>query len=505
MRHGARAKVVALPMPKLSLGAGKTGPIYAQLRDHIAELITGGALVPSSRLPPVRQLAQELKLNPLTVARAYKELAQADLIETRGGGGTFVRTLRGTAAPKYRNGASETGELAPPFSVSARLYELAAAPGVIAFTGNYPAAGDADLRAFQSGLAEIVRQRLDPYFRYEPPAGRLELRREIARFVATQGITTAADDVIVTAGGQQALDLTVRLLVPPRGTVLVERPTYFGLLNALGVQGARIVEVPLEADGPQLDVLERQLRAQRPRLICLNPTFQNPTGTTASIEKRRAILALARQYGVAIFEDDHCPELRYEGAAVPPIKALAEPEDEVYYGRGFGKVFLPGIRLGFLLSPAAARQKVLAIKASTDLQTNALMQEALARYLASGAPQSYAKRMRKIYAERQRAMLQALRKDLPPGCVVERPEGGLNLWLSLPEGTDTRELYFQSVRRGVAAAPGEVFYAANPVSTKLRLSFGLVPPQQIGEGVRRLSSVVDALLNPARAGGAAVI
>lgn len=505
MRHAARAKIVALPLPKLTLGAGKGGPVYAQLRDHLADLIDKGELEPSARLPPVRHLARELSLNPLTVARAYKELAQAGLIVTRGGGGTFVHSPEGGVVDKARGGASETGKASPPFSISERLYELASAPGVIAFTGNYPAAADADIRAFQACLAELARQRLDAFFRYEPPAGRLELRREIAGFVAAQGIRATAEDVVVTSGGQQALDMTVRLLVPARTSVVVERPTYFGMLNALGVQGARILEVPLEPDGMQLDILERQLRTHRPRLICLNPTFQNPTGTTTSLEKRRAILALARQYGAAIFEDDHCPELRYEGEPVPPIKALARPEDEVYYGRGFGKVYLPGLRMGFLLPPAAARQKILAIKASTDLQSNPLMQEALARYLAAGAAQAHAKRMRKIYAERQRAILQALKAGLPSGCAVERPSGGLNLWLSLPKGADTRELYFQSVRRGVATVPGEVFYASDPALTTLRLSFGLVPPQQIGEGVRRLCAMVEALLDPARAAGAAVI
>jgi len=238
------------------------------------------------------------------------------------------------------------------------------------------------------------------------------------------------------------------------------------------------------------------LSRHRPRLIYTNPTFQNPTGVTTSIEKRRSILALARKHGVSILEDDQNPELRFAGAPISSICALSEPDDDVFYVRGFGKVFLPGTRLGYVVTPARARRSLLGLKAQSDLHTNGIMQEAMARFLARKNYPKILERMKRVYATKQRKLIATLSAGMPPGTLIGQPEGGLNLWLTLPEGAEVSELYYRAVRRGVAFVAGEGFYASHTNPRTLRVSFGLLRDDALEEGVTRLCSVAQDLMPP---------
>jgi 2-aminoadipate transaminase len=302
--------------------------------------------------------------------------------------------------------------------------------------------------------------------------------------------------VIVTSGAQQAIELVIRLLVSPGSPVIVERPTYYGVVNALRSAGAHILEVPLESDGMDIDTLEAHLSRHRPRLIYTNPTFQNPTGVTTSIEKRRSILGLARKHGVPILEDDHNSELRFAGSPVPSIRALSELDDDVFYVRGFGKVFLPGTRLGYVVTPARARQVLLALKAQNDMHTNGIMQEAMARFLTRKNYPKILERMKSVYATKQRKLIASLSAGMPRGTLIAKPEGGLSLWVTLPAGTEVSELYYRAVRRGIAFVAGDGFYASNVNPRTLRVSFGFVRDDVLEEGVARLCSVAKDLMPP---------
>jgi 2-aminoadipate transaminase len=284
--------------------------------------------------------------------------------------------------------------------------------------------------------------------------------------------------------------------VPHGSPVIVERPSYYGVINVLRGVGARILEVPLESDGMDIETLEAHLTRHRPRLIYTNPTFQNPTGVTTSLEKRRSILALARKHGVAILEDDHNSELRFSGTPVPSIRSLSEPGDNVFYVRGFGKVFLPGTRLGYVVAPTHARRPLLALKAHSDLHTTGIMQEAMARFLARRNYPKFLERMKRVYSATQRKLISSLSVGMPPGTLIGNPEGGLSLWVTLPEGTEVSELYYRAVRRGVAFVAGEVFYASHVNPRTLRVSFGLLGDDVLEEGVSRLCSVAKDLMRP---------
>ena len=243
-----------------------------------------------------------------------------------------------------------------------------------------------------------------------------------------------------------------------------------------------------------LDILERYLARDQARLIYTNPTFHNPTGITMSEAKRRALLALARRFSAVILEDDHSHELRFVGKEVPAIRALADENDLVLYARSFGKTFLPGMRLGYLVMPDALRRKLLTTKAHVDLHSSNFDQEAVALYLSRRCYVGALKRIRDKYAPWQRLLYESLKAGMPPGTSVSLPEGGLSLWLTLPEGAEVSELYFRAVRRGVAFVAGDVFYASPSNPRSLRISFGLNAVDELEEGISRLCSVVKDLL-----------
>ena len=474
----------------LSLAKGNGRPLFMQLHEQIIARISAGELTAGARLPPVRRLAEQLGINHMTVAKAYKDLAKAGFVEGRAGGGTHVRAPYGT---KRARGAEPA--VAGPL-LSERLYELAHAPGVIAFTTNYPEPDSECTKEFGACLQSVVADGLSPYFIYDSSNGRLSLRHAVVDYVAQRGLVTTPDDVIVTSGAQQAIELVIRLLVPHGSPVIVERPTYYGVVNVLRSAGARILEVPLESDGMDIEKLEAHLSRHRPRLIYTNPTFQNPTGVTTSIEKRRSILALARKHGVPILEDDHNSELRFAGAPIPSIRALSEPGDDVFYVRGFGKVFLPGTRLGYVVTPARARPALLALKAQSDMHTNGIMQEAMARFLIRKNYPKILERMKEVYATKQRKLIASLSAGMPPGTSIGQPEGGLSLWVTLAEGTEVSELYYRAVRRGVAFVAGEGFYASHVNPRTLRVSFGFLRDDVLAEGVTRLCSAAKDLMRP---------
>lgn len=469
-------------------GGSGTGNLrlHVRIKEAISNHIVAGTLPIGQRLPTIRDLAEMIDVNPMTVAKAYKALAEIGYVQARGSGGTFVTQPKLASTDEAEWMQKSTG----PAVLSEQLFSLARAPGVIGFTTNYPDPALADIVGFKSCLAEIAADTSLRWFRYDPAAGRDELRGELVGFVARRGIVAKLEDILVTSGGQQALDIVVRALVAPGDVVIVERPTYFGGLSVLRAARARIVEIPLQTDGPDLAALEAAMKAHSPRLLYLNPTFQNPSGVTTSLTKRLKILDLARETGCAILEDDHCPELRFAGEPVPSFKALADPNELIYYASGFGKSLIPGIRLGFLLPPRNGGDAIAAIKATTDLQSNAVLQGALALYLRRGQYVAHQREMTAVYRSRQRVLLESLKKFLPDTVVAVVPNGGLSVWLTLPESCDLSNIYFLAAHTGVAFASGESFFARAARANNVRLSFGLTSDEQIVEGIQRLAAVV---------------
>ena len=482
-----RPRAIPAQQIDIKIAAGTGQPLFVQIRDQIQRHIASRALMPGMRLPPVRALAVQLGVNQITVAKAFRQLAEAKLIEGRRGGGSFIRAQTSLVPTDQQSGRPLLAE---------RLFELARAPGVVSFTSNYPVPDGKTIRAFRTSLAKATEKSLSSCFVYDSPIGRPNLREQIKAALQGEGISASSSNIMVTSGAQQAINLSLRALVDPGKAIIVEQPAYYGVLNAARAMHVRVLEVPLEVDGMNLNVVEEYLTRNESKIIYTNPTFQNPSGVTMSEEKRRALLALARRFGAVIIEDDHSHELRFSGKPVAAVRALAEPDDLVLYARGFGKFLLPGIRLGYLVMPDGLRQRLLAARAYADLHSNTFMQEVLACFLSDKHHLGTISRARQTYSARQKRLHRGLVAGMPEGTIINKPEGGLSLWLTLPEGADSSELYFRAVRRGVAFVAGDVFCGAPARSRSLRISFGLNEEDEIDEGVKRLCSVVNDLLSP---------
>ncbi|MFF5183051.1 PLP-dependent aminotransferase family protein [Streptomyces sp. NPDC000345] len=383
----------------------------------------------------------------------------------------------------------------PPLAARARvtggspvrdILAVTARPEMINFAGGLPAPelfdGEGVAEAFRHVLEETPAQALQ----YATTEGEPALRERLAARTSVRGLATTADDLLVTTGSQQALSLLATALLDPGDTVLVEAPCYLAALQVFGLAGARIVAVPGDADGPDPDALAELVARERPKLLYTVPTFQNPTGRTLPASRRAAIACVAARHGLWIVEDDPYGELRYDGERVPWIAAHPGALDRTVLLGSFSKVMAPGLRLGWLRAPAELLRACVVAKQAADLHTPTVNQLAAARYLAVNDLDAHVARVAAVYRERRDAMVAGLGEVLPEGSVWNRPEGGMFLWVRLPESYDTTALLPQVVRQDVAYVPGAPFYAGEADRSTLRLCFVTQTPEEIGEGLRRL-------------------
>ncbi|MFI7242911.1 PLP-dependent aminotransferase family protein [Streptomyces qinglanensis] len=372
------------------------------------------------------------------------------------------------------------------------ILALTERPEVISFAGGLPAPelfAAQEIRAAYDGvLADEPRRVLQ----YSTTEGDPALRAAVAGRLAARGLPTGPDELVVTTGSQQALTLLATALLEPGDTVLVEDPTYLAALQCFGFAGARVV--PVRSDDAGLDpvALAEAVERERPKLLYLIPTFQNPTGRTLPLERRRAVAEIAARYGMWIVEDDPYGELRFEGEPEPWVAALPQAADRTVLLGSFSKVLAPGLRLGWLRAPAALRRACVVVKQSLDLHCSTVDQAAAARYLADNDLDAHLARVRDAYRERRDALLGGLAAALPPGSTWNHPQGGMFVWARLPEGADATELLHDAVARDVAYVPGAPFFAGPADPASLRLSFTTHSPEEIREGLRRLGGALRA-------------
>ncbi|MFF5143799.1 PLP-dependent aminotransferase family protein [Streptomyces sp. NPDC013157] len=365
------------------------------------------------------------------------------------------------------------------------ILAVTARPEVINFAGGLPAPELFDREGIAAAFRTVLEEAPERALQYSTTEGEPALRQRLAARIATRGLPTAADDLLVTTGSQQALSLLASALIDPGDTILVESPCYLAALQVFGLAGARVLPVPGDADGVDPAALEELIRAERPKLLYLVPTFQNPTGRTVPAARRAALATVAARHGLWVIEDDPYGELRYDGDHVPWIASFPGAEDRTVLLGSFSKVMAPGLRLGWLRAPAALRRACAVAKQAADLHTPTLNQLAAARYL--DVLDAHVAKVRAVYGERRDAMLAGLPDALPAGSTWNRPEGGMFLWARLPSSYDTTALLRQVVDHNVAYVPGEPFYAADPDRSTLRLCFVTQTPEEIGEGLRRLA------------------
>jgi 2-aminoadipate transaminase len=384
------------------------------------------------------------------------------------------------------------------------ILKLTARPEVISFAGGLPAMESFPVDDIAAAVHACCAQDGASVLQYSTTEGDPELRAEIAaRMNRLRGTAVTPDQILVTSGAQQGLDLSGKLFLDRGSTVLCESPTYLAALNAFKVFEARLVAVATDDQGMRPDALAHALRTEPDvRLIYVIPDSQNPSGRTWSMERRRALVELAADAGVVVIEDSPYGEIRFDGDPLPAVASLADDRTAVVYLGTFSKVFCPGMRLGWVAGPSAIVHKYVLLKQSADLHTSTLSQRVAARYLAANDLDANVARVITMYRERRDAMLAALDEYFPSDASWTRPQGGLFVWVELPRGIDARELLERALAHDVAFVPGAAFFPEPGHDHTMRLNFSAMPPDRIHEGVRRLAAVLDEMLEPAVADSA---
>lgn len=482
----------------IELDRQKNRPLYLQVAEALKAKIEAGQLQPETQLPATRQLAADLGVNRITVVNAYAELEAEGLVSSHVGRGTFV-TGTPPAPPPPAAGRPWSPPLRTPrdWSVTQMMREMmrtARQPGVITFAGGSPASDFLPVNEFRRALNDVLRRDGAEALQYEDASGYYPLREAIAHFLRSHRVDCLAEDVLITAGCQQALDMVLRVLAAGGDSVLVEDPCYLGLLDILYSRRLTPVGVPVDEHGLQVDRLEQLILQHRPRLIYVVPSYQNPTGTSMSLERRRALLEIAGRYGVPVVEDTIYHELYYGSPPVPPLKSM-DQDELVLHVSGFSKSLVPGIRIGYMVVPRPLRERIIAAKQTADILTSPLNQRALHAYLAGGHFPHHLDTVRRAYRERRDAMLDAARRYFPAQARWRTPEGGLYLWVEMPDdGPTAADLYLAAINYNVAFAIGSVFSASGTTQRAMRLNFASRTPAEIEEGMRRLGKAWRELL-----------
>jgi 2-aminoadipate transaminase len=381
------------------------------------------------------------------------------------------------------------------------LLKITQHPEVISFAGGLPAPEVFPVARFQEACRKVLEVNGHQALQYGASEGYEPLREMIARHIVRYGIKAKTENVLITSGSQQALDLIGKLLINPGDRILVEAPTYLGALQAFNVYGAEYVSVLSDEEGLRTEHLEGPLRTG-PKFMYVLPNFQNPGGTTLSEGRRHQLVLLADKYGIPIIEDDPYGQLRYEGEHLPPLVVLDRENlrgddgysiGNVIYLSTFSKTLAPGLRLGWIVAPADVIAKLVQLKQGADLHTTTFGQMVAYEVAKDNFLDEHVKLIRKVYRERRDVMLEALKKYFPAEVTWTHPQGGLFLWVTLPEGMDCNKLFEAALKENVAFVPGDCFYASNFVKEgcrHLRLNFSYGQPEQIREGIRRLSVAI---------------
>jgi 2-aminoadipate transaminase len=374
------------------------------------------------------------------------------------------------------------------------LMAITARPEVISLAGGLPDTSTFPPASFAAQMTKIAQESAAEALQYGPTEGFEETKDCILEVMGAEGMLPDHEDIIVTTGGQQAIDLICKTLIDPGDPVICEAPTYPGAVPVFSSYQADVIQIECDEDGMRVDELEKVLdrladEGRRPKFIYSVPTFQNPAGVTLSLERRRRLVELARSREVLIAEDNPYGLLRYEGEPLPPLYQL-EGGDYVIYLGTLSKILSPGIRLGWAVAPPPVMEKVVLGKQAADLCTSTLTQYFVREYFAEGRWREYVESLVGHYRSRRDAMLAALARHFPPQAEWTHPAGGLFVWATLPDYIDTADLLAKALRENVAFVPGQAAYVDGRGGSSMRLNFSASTEEEIDEGIRRIGQVV---------------
>jgi 2-aminoadipate transaminase len=389
-------------------------------------------------------------------------------------------------------------------SLLRELLKLTQDSEIISFAGGLPAPEVFPVEAFKEASCRVLQEQGQRALQYGASEGYSPLRQWIVEYMAHYGIKARVENILITSGSQQALDLIGKVMINPGDLILTELPTYLGALQAWRAYQAEFTSVPVDEDGIRSDLIEEAL-CGGPKFMYILPNFQNPAGVTLSLERRNFLVDIADIYGIPIIEDDPYGELRYEGENITPLIVLDaqkqsrqfDQEDKnefiqgnVIYISTFSKTLAPGLRLAWIVAPEDVINHCVIAKQGMDLHSSTLVQMTAYELIKDGFLRGHVRHIRDVYGHRRNIMLDALERYFPEGTTWTKPKGGLFLWVTLPEGIDTLALMPKALENKVAYVPGSAFYAADGLPNTFRLNFSNASPAQIDIGIKRLGKVL---------------
>ncbi len=490
----------------VSIQFGKDqGPLYLQLYNHIKRLIVDKTFEIGDKLPPIRKVASQLQVNTVTVVSAYKLLEQNDYVYAKKGSGTYVADIK--EVEEYMESQRE---------LESSIHQNAENPkdvaGIALMTGGHihiekdsinfasatPTPAFFPVEDFKQVLMQVLDRDGGKAFGYDESNGYGALRAAIVSWLKTDyQIESHAQNIQIISGAQQGIDIIAKAFVNPGDYVLVENPTYTGAVAVFKSRGAKVVGVPIQRDGIDMEKLEKYIRIYRPKLIYTMPHYQNPTTFCYSDDKKVDLLKLVKDKKIYIIEDDFMSDLNFEKKYRTKTLKSMDQYHKVLYIKSFSKVLMPGIRLGFLAAPLMLFKQIMQAKHTSDIASSGLIQRAFHLYLKKGFWNKHLMHMKEVYYSRYVEIMKLLLEVEKMGGDVCKANGGLNIWVKLPEGVSGTALYQRCLEKKVLIVPGKIFYVGENKAQDnyIRLSYAATDIQQIKVGINKLCNCIQMLQN----------
>jgi 2-aminoadipate transaminase len=379
-----------------------------------------------------------------------------------------------------------------PRSFVREILKVTESPEIISFGGGLPNPQSFPVAAISKAVNQLLAENGSDALQYSTTEGYGPLREYIAQRYSSQGLNVTADEILITNGSQQCLDLVGKVFVDKDDKILLEKPTYLAAIQAFSLYEPEFKSVPLQKDGVDLDALEDILSNENIKLFYAVTSFQNPTGITYSKRKRKELAKLLKKYETVFIEDNPYGEIRFMGNFIPPVKSCLN--EGILFG-SFSKIVSPGMRLGWIVAPAEVMDKLIIAKQASDLHSNYFTQRVVYQYLKTNPVDEHIQKIRNLYKNQRNLMIRMMEKYFPPEVEYTQPEGGMFLWVTLPPGTSSMELFDMAIEENVAFVPGQAFYADESGENTLRLNFTNSDNKSIEEGIKRLGMAIEKLLS----------
>jgi DNA-binding transcriptional MocR family regulator len=490
-------------MVLLDINRESTTPIFRQIINQMVDLIDQDVLKKNTVLPPSREMAEKLGLDRSTVYRAYQELIAMGFIDSTPGSYSRVRGRAAVATPGRKSAtslidwskvSSDSGNsLYHYFNDFTSDQSIPIPPGTINLSPLNLDPRVYPVNDFRRCLNQVLVNEGEQLLSYGDITGYLPLREYIAGRMKIHGISIYPDEILITNGAQQAIDLVLNFLSRPGALVAIETPTYGNVIPAIRGRQLQILEIPMNADGMNLDCLQQKLKTSPPDFVYTIPNFHNPTGITTTQKHRETLIYLCEDYRIPVVEDGFEEELKYFGKVVLPIKSMDKNQIVIYLG-SFSKVLFPGIRIGWIAADKECIRRLIAIKRFIDLSGSMFIQAALNVFCRQGYYDLHIKRIFRIFRKRMKTALNAMEKYFPEGVIWTRPEGGYTIWVKLQKAFKTEaEFHDLLIKHRVLVSPGKHYFCSKNPSKYFRISISGLTDDEIEEGIARLGRVLTEL------------